>query len=168
LNGDGICDGNHDSTIYHWNALTKNWVTQKGCLYNLAEEADCLIGVGFDSKDNTHLWTSNNSTVEWTDLGVLLEPGGEEEKESVGSLAVTGSTNSVLQVYFTDRVGNLREWSGSCSTLIVPGSIQTVVPTQVGATFVQAVARDWAGGTGTQNVYYVNNNEGGSQEVWQL
>jgi hypothetical protein len=80
-------------------------------------------------------------------------------------MAATG-TSSSLDLYFTDTDGDLKKWSGSCSTT---GSVTTLI-TGSGTTSIGAVSRDWAGGGATQNVYYTEYTKVGTslvEELWQ-
>jgi hypothetical protein len=154
VNGDANCDSNGNSHLYKW---TGSWTQEPGCMKAFAEEDTCLLGASYDAAGNSYLWTSPNTTISWTKRALLVSGGGVESIAAIG-------TSSALTAYIADNAGNLLQWSGSCTTT---GTVSTVISAN-SYWDVSAVTRDWAGGTGTQNVYFVNNNRAvGGMELWQ-
>ena len=158
VNGDETCDVHGNSRLYKWDVATSSWVQKTGCMKLFAEEDTCLLSVSLDGGGNSYLWTSSSTNISWT-RGALLRT---EAEGTLTTMAATG-TGGALQAYFTDSQGDLLNWSGSC---LATGTVSAAIP-HAGAWNITAVARDWAGGGTTQNVYFVNSTAL-TNDIWQF
>jgi hypothetical protein len=165
VNGNDGCGGGN-SSIYNTGEYGSTWVNTSGCGYYIAESEDCLFLSSYDVSGNTYLWTSPTTGTtpwipSWTKRALLLSTGG-----NVTSMSVNDDSLSSEKAYFTDGNGDLKEWSGSCSTT---GSVTTLITANGSTTFVTAVSVDheaWVHG-GSENLYYINGNSGlMKQELW--